>query len=72
MSKSLNLSVIIKETVDYVAVFVDTNGELLDVVYNPEELPSTDVVPTKPGYEFDSFNVLSSLRRTLYIWQSIH
>src|SRR5690554_3316500 len=67
MSGSTNLVIVIKPEGASVAAFVDTNGELLDVVYDPEELPSTDVVPTKPGYEFDSFNVLSFEEDSVYM-----
>lgn len=64
MSQSLNLSIIVKETVesveDYVAVFVDTNGEVVDVQYNPSEAPTYNGVPlSKPGYGFDGFNTVS-------------
>src|SRR5690606_931810 len=47
-----------KEEDTYAAAYVDTNGYLLDVQYGEElfvPLYGGDV-PTKPGYEFDSWS----------------
>ncbi|WP_264230300.1 hypothetical protein [Acholeplasma laidlawii] len=68
MSRSLNLSVIIKETVDYVAVFVDTNGELVDVQYNPQGIPTySGLALTKPNYVFAGFNISEITTDTIFV-----
>jgi len=68
LSGSLNVSVIIKnDASDIVAAFVDSNGELLDVVYNPEEAPTTLAQPTKPGYEVGTFTTTEITGDTVFV-----
>lgn len=68
LSGSLNVSVIIKnDATDIVAAFVDSNGELLDVVYNPEEAPTTLAQPTKPGYEVGTFTTTEITSDTVFV-----
>src|SRR5690554_1764152 len=44
---------------DTVATFVDTNGEFLGAIYNPEtEDVSLDVSVSKPGFNFEGFDEL--------------
>lgn len=72
MSASLNLSIIVKDSEDdYVAVFVDTNGELVDVVYNPINEPSTLVSLSKPGYNTATFDTAVISEDTIFIAQYV-
>ena len=72
MSASLNLSIIVKSDIqDYVAVFVDTNGELVDVVYNPTNEPSTSVSLTKPGFNPATFDTAVISEDTIFIAEYI-
>jgi len=68
MSASLNLSIIVKDSEDdYVAVFVDTNGELVDVDYNPIDEPSTLVSLSKPGYNAATFDTFVITKDTIFL-----
>lgn len=71
LSGSLNVSVIIKnDASDVVAAFVDTNGELIDVKYSEAAFtPSTVGMssPSKPGYEFDGYDVSQITEDTVFV-----
>ncbi|MFA7418007.1 MAG: hypothetical protein WCZ19_05630, partial [Acholeplasma sp.] len=67
ISGSTNLTLVVKEPSDYVALFMDTNGELLDFEYNPIGTPSTLSVPTKPGYNPATFDTTVIIEDTIFI-----
>ena len=70
ISGSTNLIVVMKENAeDIVASFVDTNGEFLGAVYNPETEPTVAVSVSKPGYNFTGFGETSSLEDAVYVAQ---
>lgn len=72
VTDSSKITVVLKETTEVVAAFVDSNGTLLGLKYGVGTFAPTlpDEVPTKPGFEFTGFGTVSSISEdTLFVAQ---
>ncbi|SKC39461.1 Internalin-A precursor [Acholeplasma oculi] len=72
VTDSSKITVVLKESTEVVAAFVDTNGALLDLKYG--EGTFTPIAPTsvsnRPGFEFSGFGTVSSISvDTLFVAQ---